>query len=219
MCKQGLALLQFCCDTGMLIFNGRVQGDLHGSPTCFSGPTGSVIDYLIGTASLLMQAATLRVLPEIPEYRGHRPLELILGMPPPSTQHSAVQHASSNPDSDSCGPPPSFAQSLRITPDRLSLFASELEQPATAEQLQHLAETASSDPLQAANQLHSLLYSTAAAVFPPASIAPASHQRHVTPAASCASGISLGSTQSVKQPASASVSSCWPACTAGSPAT
>jgi len=108
VCKQGDALLQFCCDTGMLIFNGRVQGDLHGSPTCISGAAGSVIDYLIGTASLLLQAATLRVLPEIPEYRWHRPLELVLGMPTSTPQHSAVQHASPTPESDSCGPPPSF---------------------------------------------------------------------------------------------------------------
>ncbi|EFN52889.1 hypothetical protein CHLNCDRAFT_138418 [Chlorella variabilis] len=44
--------------------------------------------------------------------------------------------------------------------------------PATAAQLQHLAATASSDPLQAASQLHAVLYNAAAAVFPTANTAP-----------------------------------------------
>ena len=168
VCAQGTALLQLCCATGMLLLNGRVHGDVPAQPTCFTGHCGSVIDYLVGSASLLAQAAELRVLPQVPEYRGHRPLELTLGLPTPST-HPAAQHAAPNPDSDSCAPPPSFALPLRISPDGLEQFASELQQPATAAQLQQLAHSANSDPLQAAAQLHALLYSTAAAVFPPAS--------------------------------------------------
>jgi hypothetical protein len=172
VCDQGKALLQLCCTTGMLIANGRVHGDLHGAPTCYSAHTASVVDYFAVSPSLLSQAAELQVLLEIPEYRGHRPLELWLA-PPASAQRSAVQCA--NPESDSYGPSPSFAHPLRISPDRLPSFASELEQPATAAQLQHLAATASSDPLQAASKLHGLLYSTAAAVFPLASTAPRQH--------------------------------------------
>lgn len=163
VCEQGKALLQFCQSTGVLIANGRVQGDLQGSPTYH---TGSVIDYFLASPALL-QAAELRVLTPVPEYIQHRPLELWLALiaAPPST--SAPQRA--DPESEGCGPPPSFAAPLRLTPDRLSSFANELEQPAIAAQLLHLAETADAHPLQAASQLHSLLYDTAAAVFPAAS--------------------------------------------------
>ena len=177
VCKQGSALLQFCCATGLLLFNGRVKGDLHGASTCFTGSDGSLIDIIAGSPSLLLQAAELLVLPPVPEYRGHRPLALTLGMPSSTSQHSAAT-TSSTPTtsatslgSDSYGPPPSFAPALRIIPDSLKQFASELQEPAIAAQLQHLADSASSDPLQAATQLHSLLYSTAAAVFPTASTA------------------------------------------------
>ena len=55
-----------------------------------------------------------------------------------------------------------------LLPDRLSSFVNELQQPATATRLQHLAATTCSDPLQAASQLHAVLHDTAAAVFPPA---------------------------------------------------
>ena len=171
VCDQGKALLQLCCITGLLIANGRVHGDLLGSPTCYSTQSASLIDYMIASPSLLSQAAELQVLPEIPEYRGHRPLRLTLA-PCVPTQSTAAEHA--DPKSDSFGPPPSFAPPLRITEDCLSSFASELEQPAIMEQLQHLATTASSDPLQAASTLHAVLYSTAAAVFPTAK---SSHQQ------------------------------------------
>jgi hypothetical protein len=165
VCEQGRALLHLCQATGVLIANGRVQGDLQGSPTCFSGPTGSVIDYFLASPSLLTQAAELRVLPPVPEYQQHRPLELRLAPMASPPAGSAARRA--DPESEGSGPPPSFAAPLRLSPDRFSSFATELEQPATAAQLQHLASTASSDPLQAASQLHALLYDTAA-VFQPA---------------------------------------------------
>jgi hypothetical protein len=171
VCEQGRALLQLCCCTGMLIANGRVQGDLAGSPTCYTSHSSSVVDYFVASPSFVSQAAEMQVLPEVPEYRGHRPLTLQLAPPPPSAlQRSPAQCAA--PESDSYGPPPSFAAPLRIIPDSLSSFASELEQPATMAQLLYLAATASSDPLQAATQLHAVLYSAAAAVFPPASSGP-----------------------------------------------
>ncbi|KAI3423189.1 hypothetical protein D9Q98_010661 [Chlorella vulgaris] len=121
------------------------------------------------------EAAELQVLPEIPEYRGHRALSLEL-IPSPAPQRSTAKHA--DPESEGFGPPPTFATPLRLTPDRLSSFAAELKQPAKAEQLRRLTEEASRDPLlaakgqKAATQLHAILYGTAAAVFPPTNAAP-----------------------------------------------
>ncbi|KAL4854500.1 LINE-1 retrotransposable element ORF2 protein [Chlorella vulgaris] len=115
------------------------------------------------------KAAELQVLPEIPEYRGHRALSLEL-VPSPAPQRSTAKHA--DPESEGFGPPPTFAAPLRLTPDRLSSFAAELKQPAKAEQLRRLTEEASRDPLLAATQLHAILYGTAAAVFPPTNAAP-----------------------------------------------
>ena len=172
-CAQGKAVLQLCSATGLLIGNGRVQGDRPGQPTCYSSEhTPSVVDIFLFSPSLLSRAAELQVLPAVPEYRVHRPLELWLAPPPPSARQCGTAPTpapSANPESDCCGPAPSFAAPLRITPDRLSSFANELEQPATAAQLQHLATLASSDPLQAATQLESVLFNTASAVFPTAS--------------------------------------------------
>lgn len=170
-CPQGKAILQLCQTTGLLVGNGRVQGDLQGSPTCFTG-TGSLIDVFLLSPSLLPQATGLHVLPAVPEYQGHRPIELWLAAPAAAELAAADAATCAEPESDSFGPPPSFATPLRITPERLSSFANELGQPAAAAQLQHLASTACSDPLQAATQLHTLLYSTAAAVFPAATAGP-----------------------------------------------
>ncbi|KAI3427285.1 hypothetical protein D9Q98_007216 [Chlorella vulgaris] len=124
---------------------------------------------MAASPSLLSQAAELQVLPEIPEYRGHRALSLEL-VPSPAPQRSTAKHA--DPESEGFGPPPTFAAPLRLTPDRLSSFAAELKQPAKAEQLRRLTEEASRDPLLAATQLHAILYGTAAAVFPPTNAAP-----------------------------------------------
>mgnify|MGYP001810633397 CR=1 FL=1 len=167
VCEQGRAVLHFCESTGMLIANGRVQGDLQGSPTFHSG---AVIDYLLTSPGLFMQAAELRVLEPVPEYQQHRPLELRLA--PAASQPGGTADQRADPESEGCGPPPTFAAPLRLTPDGLSSFANELAQPATAAALQHLAATASNDPLLAASQLHSVIYDTAAAVFPTASTAP-----------------------------------------------
>ncbi|KAI3435609.1 hypothetical protein D9Q98_001671 [Chlorella vulgaris] len=124
---------------------------------------------MAASPSLLSQAAELQVLPEIPEYRGHRALSLEL-VPSPAPQRSTAKHA--DPESEGFGPPPTFAAPLRLTPDRLLSFAAELKQPAKAEQLRRLTEEASRDPLLAATQLHAILYGTAAAVFPPTNAAP-----------------------------------------------
>ncbi|KAI3434584.1 hypothetical protein D9Q98_002653 [Chlorella vulgaris] len=124
---------------------------------------------MAASPSLLSQAAELQVLPEIPEYRGHRALSLEL-VPSPAPQRSTAKHA--DPESEGFGPPPTFAAPLRLTPDRLSSFAAELKQPAKAEQLRRLTEEASRDPLLAATQLHAILYGTAAAVFPPTNAGP-----------------------------------------------
>ena len=84
VCEQGRALLQLCCCTGLLIANGRVHGDLAGSPTCYTSHSSSVVDYFVASPSVVSQAAEMQVLPEVPEYRGHRPLILQLAPPPTS---------------------------------------------------------------------------------------------------------------------------------------
>jgi exonuclease III len=81
-CPQGKALLHFCADSGLPILNGRVTGDEQGSPTCFSG-NPSTIDYFCSSPTLLSRAAHLQVLPPIPEYQVHRPVELLLSLPSP----------------------------------------------------------------------------------------------------------------------------------------
>ena len=111
VCKQGRGLLSMCKATGLLIGNGRLPGDELGSPTCFSSSTPSVIDLLIGSPGLLMQASQLRVLPPIPEYLVHRPLELVVhlgttgsaaqaaeaGTPRQTSQHDSQQQQSATP--------------------------------------------------------------------------------------------------------------------------
>ena len=75
VCEQGRALLACCAATGMLILNGRLPGDLHGGPTCFcSSERPALINYFVGSAGLLARAASLRVLPLLPESPfGHAP--------------------------------------------------------------------------------------------------------------------------------------------------
>jgi hypothetical protein len=161
VCEQGRGLLHLCETAGVFIANGRLQGDQQGSPTFH---TGSVIDYFLLSPSLLSQAEALRVLPQVPEYQQHSPLELRLAPVAAAPAGSAARPA--DPESEGFGPAPTFAAPLRLTPDGLSSFADQLAAPTTAAALQQLADTASSDPLQAATQLHSLLYETAAAIFP-----------------------------------------------------
>lgn len=174
VCEQGTAVLQFCCETGLQLANGRVDGDVLGSPTCFSATSATMLDICLASPSLLSQAVALQVLPEVPEYRVHRPVELRLAAPAAATSAgSTAQHA--NPESEEFGPPPSFPAPLRVTPERLSSFAEELQQPTIMAQLQHLADTASSQPLQAAIDLQAVLFNTAAAVFPPISSGPQQH--------------------------------------------
>ena len=170
-CPQGKALLDFCASTGLPLFNGRVPGDELGSPTCFNGQRPTTVDYFGGSVSVLSRVRHLKVLPQVPEYRVHRPLELILELPPPAPSglNRAGQEEASTHDTEGFGPPPSFAAALRINPGNLESFTKELTEPAVAEQLQSLATTASTDPLQAASQLHRLLYDVAATAFPPAS--------------------------------------------------
>lgn len=171
VCPQGSAVLDLCITTGLLIFNGRVEGDMEGSPTCFTGHTPTLIDYALGCADLLAQAAELRVLPPVPEYIGHRPVQLVLTgvAAAPAQQPGPDGGGGCSGGEESGGGAPSFAPLLRITPDGLDEFTSALQQPATLAGLEALADSAGSDPLQATSQLHSLLYDTAAAVFPPAS--------------------------------------------------
>ena len=167
--------MSFCAATGLLIFNGRVEGDLQGAPTCYNNTSArpSLIDIFAGSAGLLARAAELRVLPCLPEAPwGHAPVELVLQAAPVAQLCQGDEDEDldlrQGGDGEACGPPPTFAHPLRIRPDCLEAYASELQQPATLAQLGHLAGLADSDPLSAASLLEAELYEAAAAVFPPA---------------------------------------------------
>ena len=105
-------MLQFCQATGLVIFNGKLPRDEAGSPTCYSGPTPSMIDYLLGCPALLSQATGLRVLPPVPEYQQHRPLELWLAPAAGPPAGNAALYA--DPESAGCGPSPALATPLRL---------------------------------------------------------------------------------------------------------
>ena len=194
VCPQGEALLQFCGATGLLVANGRLPGDELGSPTCYAGSSPSVIDLVVASPGLMVQASRLQVLDAIPEYLVHRPVELTieLGTPgapaaaaqpaappaaPLSPQHNpcASQHQpapATSPPANTFGPPPSFPPNLRLKEQLLPNYAQQLQQPAVQSQLQAVVATAASDPEAAAAHLHATLYEAAAAVFPVASAAP-----------------------------------------------
>ena len=66
---HGQDILQFCKTTGLVIFNGRMAGDVPGQCTLYqkSGSGSSVIDYFIGTPRLLSQGGKLHVMPLMPD--------------------------------------------------------------------------------------------------------------------------------------------------------
>lgn len=184
LCPQGSALLTFCAATGLRIMNGRVEGDMQGSPTCFTGDRPTLIDYYVASADLLARAQRLRVLPRLPEsILGHAPVELVLA--PGTTAQLGPEPVASGAEAggdevETSGPPPVFDPPLRTTPECLKACASEFEQPALLEQLDELATLASRDPLLAASQLESVLYDTAAAVCPAASQPSDRHRRQLS---------------------------------------
>ena len=62
---QGKLLLDFCLGSGLVIFNGRCPGDLHGSFTLHSHNGGfSCVDYFLGSPELLSNVHSLRVCPK-----------------------------------------------------------------------------------------------------------------------------------------------------------
>ena len=85
---QGKLLLDFCLGSGLVIFNGRCPGDLHGSFTLHSHNGGfSCVDYFLGSPELLSNVHRLRVCPKLPE-SDHCPLALSLTIEPPSLPHT-----------------------------------------------------------------------------------------------------------------------------------
>ena len=160
----------------MLIFNGRVEGDLQGAPTCYNNTSArpSLIDIFAGSAGLLAQAAELRVLPCLPEAPwGHAPVELVLQAAPvaqlcqedeeedldlsrAATERPAALHLPS--------PTPSASglTAWRPTPASCS------SQPRWRSSVIWQVSLIDSDPLSAASLLEAELYEAAAAVFPPA---------------------------------------------------
>ena len=166
VCKRGEAVVRFCHSTGMLVANGRVEGDMRGSPTCFSGSRPSLLDIYATNPACLARTTALRVLEAVPEYLIHRPVEMWLTTPveqPPSTPTAPTAEPQ-----DEYGPPPSLPASLRIDAERLPAFAEALGEGAVEAQLRELAQAAEDDPLQAITQLHAVLYDAAAAVLGPA---------------------------------------------------
>jgi hypothetical protein len=200
VCQQGRAVLHFCEATGLSVMNGRVKGDLHGAPTCYAGARPSVIDLLIGSSGVLLQATRLHVMEAVPEYPTHRPVELSLTLSPlgvparaagPAAQSASASHPSAlrqletpsqtppqqQPSATAAaeaafGPSPSFQPGLCIKEQLLPSYAQHLQQPAVQRQLAAVATLADSDPEAAAAQLHTTLYEAAAAVFPPARSGP-----------------------------------------------
>ncbi len=64
---MGGALLQICVVTGLIILNGRTEGDLQGAPTFFADGMDRkpVIDYALAPPSLLnTPGVKLRVIPK-----------------------------------------------------------------------------------------------------------------------------------------------------------
>ena len=51
---RGRDLLETCTALSLRIRNGRIVGDLEGKNTCFHYNGNSVVDYLIGSKSILM---------------------------------------------------------------------------------------------------------------------------------------------------------------------
>ncbi|MGH3055691.1 MAG: hypothetical protein ACRDL7_12010, partial [Gaiellaceae bacterium] len=68
--RFGQSLLQLCKDSGLLILNGRVNGDTTGKFTCCvntaNGPTYSTVDYFIASPELLNDVQALSIDQSIP---------------------------------------------------------------------------------------------------------------------------------------------------------
>ncbi len=48
----GHELLDLCCDTGLLILNGRTPGDQSGEFTCLANGGRSTVDYIVGSPAV-----------------------------------------------------------------------------------------------------------------------------------------------------------------------
>jgi len=79
-------LLDLCCDTGLLILNGRTPGDQSGEFTCLANRGCSTIEYIVGSLIVWQTATHLKVIIDDTRYRAmggvfdHRPLRLRLNI-------------------------------------------------------------------------------------------------------------------------------------------
>ena len=79
--NHGNNLLELCKSTGLIIFNGRLGADKNKGEYTRVDTTGcSVIDYFVGSASVLDIVVNFSVKPKFPE-SDHRPLECSLACP------------------------------------------------------------------------------------------------------------------------------------------
>ena len=68
---RGRNLLETCTALNLRIFNGRIVGDLEGKKICFHYNGSSVVDYVIGSKSMLRNVQYLIVNPLIPHLSDH----------------------------------------------------------------------------------------------------------------------------------------------------
>ena len=71
MNARGRNLLETCTALNLRILNGRIVGDLEGKKTCFHYNGSSVVDYVIGSKSILRKVQYLIVNPLMPHLSDH----------------------------------------------------------------------------------------------------------------------------------------------------
>ena len=68
---RGRNLLETCTALNLRILNGRIVGDLEGKKICFHYRGSSVVDYVIGSNSILRNVQYLIVNPSMPHLSEH----------------------------------------------------------------------------------------------------------------------------------------------------
>jgi len=82
----GYELLDLCCDTGLLIFNGRTPSDELGKFICLANGGCNTIDYIVGSPIIWQATTHLKVIIDDTHYcamggdSNHRPLCLQLNI-------------------------------------------------------------------------------------------------------------------------------------------
>ncbi len=82
----GHKLLDLCCDTGLLILNGRTSGGKLGEFTCLANGGRSTVDYIVGSLAIWQDATHFEVIIDDTRYctmggdSDHKPLRLRLSI-------------------------------------------------------------------------------------------------------------------------------------------